>query len=603
MFDKANDINALLEQMCNDLHDCQSCIRSILTRNLNGILIVDLSWKVLFANPAAEVFFNVEEQGLLGKPFEFPIAPGETKELNVRSQDGEAVVAEMWMVDIDWDGKPAIFISINDISERKRNDYERRKMYQVMMQSPSMVMITDSKGIIENVNPRFTEVTGYESADVIGKNPRFLQSGQTPPERYRELWDALTTGKEWRGEFVNRKMSGEFYTESASIAAVKNFDGTITHFVAVKEDITTRKQAEEALAISETRYRRLFETTGDGILILDADTGQIIDVNPSLVEMLGYAGENFIGKKLWDFGAFADIEASKASFMKLQHDEYIRYEDLPLETNDGRRIFVEFISKVYPSGGTKLIQCNIRDITDRKLAQEEIARLNTELEAFNYTVAHGLRKPLNVINGYCQAIKELSGDKLNEQCQRYLQEAYNGTLRMNRLIEALLGFSRLTHVELRRETVDLCAMAKDVTAKLQGADPKRRGTFRIADGTIAVEGDAKLLRVVLDNLLGNAWKYTATREEAIIEFGVVEINGKQTCFVRDNGSGFAMADVDKLFIPFQMLPGAEECRGFGIGLATVERIIRHHGGKIWAEGEPGKGATFYFTLSENRIST
>jgi light-regulated signal transduction histidine kinase (bacteriophytochrome) len=253
------------------------------------------------------------------------------------------------------------------------------------------------------------------------------------------------------------------------------------------------------------------------------------------------------------------------------------------------------------------------DVTERKRAEEEIERLNTdlaaraaeleaanrELEAFNYTVAHDLRKPLTVVNGYCQAIRELCGNKLDEACKDYLREAYNGTWRMNRLIDALLNFSRLAHVETHPETVDLSAMAHEVAAELKLAESERRVTFRIADG-VSADGDAALLRVVLDNLLGNAWKYNGTRDDVIIEFGITEVDGKPVYFVRDNGVGFDMADADKLFTPFQRLPGAEECGGFGIGLATVERIIRRHGGRVWAEGEPGKGATFYFTLSGDR---
>jgi light-regulated signal transduction histidine kinase (bacteriophytochrome) len=226
----------------------------------------------------------------------------------------------------------------------------------------------------------------------------------------------------------------------------------------------------------------------------------------------------------------------------------------------------------------------------------ELEDANRELEAFNYTVAHDLRKPLTVVNCCCQEIRELYGDKLDEQCKSFLQEAYDGTLRMNRLIEALLNFSRMGHVEPRRETVDLSATAYEVAADLKIAKPGRKVTFLIADG-ISADGDANLLRLVLENLFGNAWKYTGPRDEGIIEFGTTEVDGKPAYFVRDNGTGFAMTDADKLFIPFHRLAGAEEFRGHGIGLATVERIIRRHGGRIWAEGKPGKGATFYFTLS------
>jgi PAS domain S-box-containing protein len=249
------------------------------------------------------------------------------------------------------------------------------------------------------------------------------------------------------------------------------------------------------------------------------------------------------------------------------------------------------------------------DITSRKRAEEEIEILynnllvrafdleaaNKELEAFNYTVSHDLRKPLTIINGYCQAILELFAVNLNPQCKEYLREIYDWTLRMNQLIDALLNFSRLSHSELHEETVNLSEIARVVAGGLRHMEPARRVTFRIAEG-ITVKGDANLLQVVLENLLGNAWKYTGNQVEAVIEFGQIEVEGKPAWFVRDNGSGFDMENAEKLFIPFQRLPGTDEFKGHGIGLATVERIIRRHGGRVWAEGEVGKGATIYFTL-------
>ena len=225
----------------------------------------------------------------------------------------------------------------------------------------------------------------------------------------------------------------------------------------------------------------------------------------------------------------------------------------------------------------------------------ELESANRELEAFNYTVAHDLRKPLTVVNGYCQAVREMCGNELDEQCSGYLREAYDGTLRMNQLIDTLLDFSRLAHVELHRESFDISAMVHGIAAELQLAEPARRVSFRIAEG-IPVNGDVGLIRVVMENILGNAWKYTGAREESVIEFGMAEFDGEPAYFVRDNGPGFVMADAEKLFIPFQRLPGSGEFMGHGIGLATVERIIRRHGGRIWAEGEPEKGATFYFTV-------
>jgi len=188
------------------------------------------------------------------------------------------------------------------------------------------------------------------------------------------------------------------------------------------------------------------------------------------------------------------------------------------------------------------------------------------------------------------------GAKLDETCREYLTGGYKNVQRMSQLIDVLLEFSKLSNVEPQREDFDISAVAREILDELKRTSPERRYVFRIADG-IMVNGDPKLLGVALNNLLRNAWKYTGKKEETVIEFTATEIAGNQAYFVRDNGEGFDLADADKLFIPFQRLPGSEEFKGSGIGLATVERIIRRHGGRVWAEGEPGKGACFYFTLS------
>lgn len=230
----------------------------------------------------------------------------------------------------------------------------------------------------------------------------------------------------------------------------------------------------------------------------------------------------------------------------------------------------------------------------------ELEAANQDLEAFNYTVAHDLRQPLNLLSGYCQLISKLCGEHFNDECRSYVHDTYQVTLRMNRIIESLLNFARMGRAELRREMVDLATLAHEVAEALKQSDPGRRVEFRIADGIMA-SCDANLLRVVLDNLLGNAWKYTAMRGDAIIEFGASDHG--EVYFVQDNGAGFDMSDAVKLFTPFCRLPGAEKSKGFGIGLATVSRIISRHGGKVWAEGEPGKGATFYFTLPSDNVFT
>jgi light-regulated signal transduction histidine kinase (bacteriophytochrome) len=283
--------------------------------------------------------------------------------------------------------------------------------------------------------------------------------------------------------------------------------------------------------------------------------------------------------------------------------------DLLLLDREGNKVpFFCTGSPMTADGKTYLIGVGI-DSTEHKRAEELIEELNTHLaaraaeledanqglEAFNYTASHDLRRPLSNINGYCQVMQELCADRLDEQCRGFLQGIYDESMRMNRLIETLLNFSRLTRSEITREEIDLSELALGIAYEYLQREPDHRVELAIADGIVA-NGDAKLLRVVLENLLGNAWKYTGKRKKARIEFGVTEMEGKRTYFVRDNGAGFDMSEADDLFAPFQRLPGTEEYEGHGIGLATVERIIRRHGGRVWAEGTKGEGATFYFTL-------
>ncbi len=247
-----------------------------------------------------------------------------------------------------------------------------------------------------------------------------------------------------------------------------------------------------------------------------------------------------------------------------------------------------------------LMKNEIRKLKENLEARAgELAAVNEELEAFNYTVSHDLRRPLTVINGYVQIVLDIYGETLDEDCRKALDEIYLASVRMNQLIDALLEFSLVKSVEMTREPVDLSAIAHALADELQLKEPGRRVRFIIREG-VTVSG-GKILKSVMENLLGNAWKYTGDRDEAVIEFGIKEVEGETVCFVSDNGIGFAMEYAQQLFVPFQRLPGTDRFKGHGIGLATVSRIIRRHGGRVWAESEPGKGATFYFTVKEQAV--
>jgi len=225
---------------------------------------------------------------------------------------------------------------------------------------------------------------------------------------------------------------------------------------------------------------------------------------------------------------------------------------------------------------------------------------NLELESFSYSVSHDLRSPLVWIGGYCHSILKHQGDRLDNRFREYLTEACGGLQRMEKLIEALLGLSKMSQDKLTRETVDFSDIARSVADQLVLSEPERQVTFQISDGVVCC-GDPDLLRIVLENLLGNAWKYTREQAHTIIEFGTLSEGERKTYFIRDNGAGFDMSIAENLFIPFQRLHDSARFEGHGIGLATVKRAIDRHNGEIWAESSEGSGATFYFTLGDDRV--
>lgn len=487
--------------------------------------------------------------------------------------------------------------------------------FKFALDQSAIVVITDPKGIITYVNDKFCDIFQYSRAELFGQNHRIINSGYHSSEFFAQMWATIRQGQAWQGEIKNRAKDGSYYWVETTIVPFLNAEGKPYQYVAIRSDITERKQAEEALHKSEERYRFLANTMPQIVWTARPDGGLDYYNQP----WYDYTGMTFEQTKDWGWkmvlhpddlplcvdrwtNAFQTGNSYEIEYrFKRAVDETYRWHlgrGLPMRNQNGE--VVQWV-------GT------YTDIDDQKQAQAEIWRLNAhleqrvvertvqleaankELEAFSYSVSHDLRAPLRSIDGFSQALLEECAEELSTSGTDYLQRVRTASQRMGQLIDDLLELSRMTRIEMRHETVVLSALARTIVAQLQQTQPERQVKVVIAEGLVA-NGDARLLQVVLENLLGNAWKFTQKRVDPTIEFGTLEQDGQAVFFVCDNGAGFDMAYADKLFGALQRLHAMTEFEGTGIGLATVARIIRRHGGQVWAAATVGQGATFYFTL-------
>ena len=385
--------------------------------------------------------------------------------------------------------------------------------------------------------------------------------------------------------------------------------------IALLNQIVLHEQTEAELRATQERFRAVAETANDAIISANS-SGDITYFNPSAERMFGYTADAIQNQPLSQLMPERFHAAHHHGFERFINTRQSRLMGSSVELigkkTDGSEFPLELSLSSWQIGGTLYVTGILRDITERKSGEQEILALNArlarrateletvnrEIEAFSYSVSHDLRAPLRAINGFCNALSEDYASQLDAQGQHYLNRVRSASHRMGELIDDLLQLSRLTRDKFKFEPVNLSSLAQTVEAELRQTEPGRHVEFSIMPD-MEGWGDAHMLRIVLDNLLGNAWKFTTKNPMAYLQFSSQQRDGETVYCVRDNGVGFDMAYADKLFGVFQRLHGVNEFPGTGVGLATVQRIIHRHGGRIWAEAEIDHGAAFYFTLPPN----
>jgi PAS domain S-box-containing protein len=464
------------------------------------------------------------------------------------------------------------------------------------------------------VNQQMAEMLGYKVEEIEGKamsefvEPSARQTYDQHMERRRK-----GTKERYELPFI-RKDGQEIHT---LISATPAFDemGDFKGSIAFVTDITERKRSEDALRASERMLFRFLVDLPVGIVVSDPK-GRPLFSNDKAKQILGTRVDTGIA----DDAVIASLEGyvagtdrsypvERSPMTRALNGESSMVDDVEIRRR-GESVQLEIWGAPVTDQNGKVLYGIVafQDITERKKSEQMIvdlnksleihakrlADINKELETFSYSVSHDLRAPLRTIDGFSTILLEHYAGAFDDKGKDYLNRVKAGCRRMGQLIDDMLKLSRITRDEMTWEKVDLSKIARSVLAEIRKAQPERKVKLSVEDGLV-VHGDARLYRILMTNLLENAWKFCQKQPRPVIEFGVTTINGERIFFVRDNGAGFDMKHAGKLFVPFQRLHSSVEFAGTGIGLATAQRIVYRHGGRIWAEGEVGKGATFYFT--------
>jgi len=463
------------------------------------------------------------------------------------------------------------------------------------IREPLIVLDADLR--IISANQSYYSLFSVNPEDTEGKLIYEISNGQWDIPKLRKLLEQIIPRNTYFNDFEIEHIFPKIGNRKLLFNARRLHNGNrqSEKILLAIEDTTERKRLEHEIISSELRYRRLFETAQDGILLLDAKTGQITDVNPFLIDMLGYSKEELLGKKLWEIGPFRDIEVTKTSFLELQTKKYIRYDHLPLETKDRQSIDVEFVSNVYHVNNSKVIQCNVRDITERK-------KLDDFKDEFIGLISHELRTPLTVILGALNVLRTHEASLSTEDRHQLIQDAILESEELSTMLTNLLELSRAQagRLSLHSELISIDKVVRNKVVDIKQRFPKHQFSVDLPKKLPKVNVDIHRLGQILHNLLDNAVKYSLPGGKIYVF--AKEDNKQVVIGVRDNGRGISLPDQKKLFRPFQrIVNGAfEHIGGTGLGLLVCRRLVEAHGGHIWVESRLHEGATFLFTIPSQK---
>ena len=492
---------------------------------------------------------------------------------------------------------------------------------EAIIQTVPPLLVLDANLRVRMANESFCNCFKISSGETVGRLVYELGNGQWNIPTLRDFLEEILPR---HSSFKDFMVTHEFEAIGRRTILLSGHQvDNLQRILLFIDDITERVESRVVMRASEIRYRRLFEAARDGILIVDPDTRKITDANPFMTELLGYPHEELLGKELWEIGLLKDEPASRKAFHELQRNRYIRYENLPLQAKTGKHHEVEFVSNLYEEDGHYVIQCNIRDITERKQAEEvllnatnEISRHAAhleqvvtertgqlretirELEGFSYSVSHDMRAPLRAMQSYGQYLLDEYGSKLDEKGTNYLQQIMRSAVRLDRLIQDVLSYTRIIHSSVPLEPVDLDRLVRDIVETYPNGQPiKPRISIK---GTLPkVIGNEALLTQCISNLLGNGAKFVSPGTTPSLEISAeVRKEAMIRVWFKDNGIGIAPENHERIFRLLERIHPATEYEGTGIGLTIVRKAMARMGAQVGFDSELGKGSNFWIQLKK-----